>query len=396
MYFVFCCTVQYIKRWRSTYIFGWYFVVLFDISKDGAAHIYLDGNLYFVVLFNISKDGATHIYLDCILYFVVVFNISKDGAAHIYLDGILLYCSIYQKMAQHIYIWMVFCCTVRYIKRWRSTYIFGWYFVVAFNISKDGAAHIYLDGILLYCSIYQKMAQHIYIWMVFCCSVQYIKRWRSTYIFGWYFVFCCTVQYIKRWRSTYIFGWYFVVLFDISKDGAAHIYLDGNLYFVVLFNISKDGATHIYLDCILYFVVVFNISKDGAAHIYLDGILLYCSIYQKMAQHIYIWMVFCCTVRYIKRWRSTYIFGWYFVVLFDISKDGAAHIYLDGILLYCSIYQKMADAPILRQPLCTLLYLLDIRIYDINRQLVNVFHILLVLMDVTNDGSKHKLVYLVS
>ena len=124
-----------------------------------------------------------------------------------------------------------------------------------------------------------------------------------------------SLQYIKRWRSTYIFGWYFV---------------------------------------------------------------------------------FCCTVQYIKRWRSTYIFGWYFVVLFDISKDGAAHIYLDGILLYCSIYQKMADAPILRQLLCTLLYLLDIRIYDINRQLVNVFHILLVLMDVTNDGSKHKLVYLVS
>jgi len=106
-------------------------------------------------------------------------------------------------------------------------------------------------------------------------------------------------------------------------------------------------------------VNLFNISKDGAAHIYLDGIL-------------------------------------YFVVLFNISKDGATHIYLDCILLYCSIYQKMADAPILRQPLCTLLYLLDIRIYDINRQLINVFHILLVLMDVTNDGSKHKLVYLVS
>ena len=94
-----------------------------------------------VNLFNISKDGAAHIYLDGILYFVVLFNISKDGAAHIYLDGILLYCSIYQKMAQHIYIWMVIC-------------------------------------ILLYCSIYQKMAQHIYIWIVFCCTVQYIKRWR--------------------------------------------------------------------------------------------------------------------------------------------------------------------------------------------------------------------------
>ena len=283
-----------------------YFVVLFDISKDVAAHIYLDGILYFVVVFNISKDGATHIYLDGILYFVVVFNISKDGAAHIYLDGILYFVVVFnisKDGAAHIYLDGIL------------------YFVVLFNISKDGAAHIYLDGILLYCSIYQKMAQHIYIWMVFCC----------------------TVRYIKRWRSTYIFGWYFVVVFNISKDGAAHIYLDGILYFVVVFNISKDGAAHIYLDGILYFVVLFNISKDGAAHIYLDGILLYCSIYQKMAQHIYIWMVFCCTVRYIKRWRSTYIFGWYFVVAFNISKDGAAHIYLDGILLYCSIYQKMAQ-----------------------------------------------------
>jgi len=56
----------------------------------------------------------------------------------------------------------------------------------------------------------------------------------------------------------------------------------------------------------------------------------------------------------------------------------------------------MANAPILGTAFLYLVVLLDIRIDDINRKLVHVFHIMFVLLSVMKNGGKHKLVYLVS
>lgn len=66
----------------------------------------------------------------------------------------------------------------------------------------------------------------------------------------------------------------------------------------------------------------------------------------------------------------------YFVVLFDISKDGGC--------------------PYIETTFVCLVVVSDIRIDDIKIKKVNVIHILFVPLNATKNGSKHKLVYLVS